>query len=84
MFSSCLYNSCRLVYQSRKRGMLENDLLLSTFIAKYLDRFTDKQLEQYDRQVLLECFYWLVFDLEKWIRWYGGNGSVRIASFLKF
>jgi len=26
----------RLIYQSRKRGMLENDLLLSTFASKYL------------------------------------------------
>lgn len=29
--------------------MLENDLLLSTFAAKYLDKFTEQQVEQYDR-----------------------------------
>lgn len=40
---------CRLLYQSRKRGMLENDLLLSTFAAKYLETFTEQQIEQYDR-----------------------------------
>lgn len=41
----------RLVYQSRKRGMLENDLLLSTFVAKHLNSFTEKQLEEYDKYV---------------------------------
>lgn len=29
--------------------MLENDLLLSTFAAKYLAKFTNEQIDQYDR-----------------------------------
>uniref|UniRef100_T1GKH1 Succinate dehydrogenase assembly factor 2, mitochondrial n=1 Tax=Megaselia scalaris TaxID=36166 RepID=T1GKH1_MEGSC len=41
----------RLLYQSRKRGMLENDLLLSTFAARYLKDFTATQTEQYDKLI---------------------------------
>jgi succinate dehydrogenase assembly factor 2 len=41
----------RLIYQSRKRGMLENDLLLGTFVAKYLKTFNDSQLEEYDKLI---------------------------------
>ncbi|CAH1393230.1 unnamed protein product [Nezara viridula] len=55
----------RLLYQSRKRGMLENDLLLSTFVDKYLTEMNDKLLMQYDK--LINCsysdwdiYYWLV------------------------
>eukprot|EP00123_Amoebidium_parasiticum_P013748 comp22130_c0_seq1/m.32372 comp22130_c0_seq1/g.32372 ORF comp22130_c0_seq1/g.32372 comp22130_c0_seq1/m.32372 type:complete len:149 (-) comp22130_c0_seq1:272-718(-) len=52
----------RLVYQSRKRGMLENCLLLSTFAGAYLDKLTLEQLHQYDK--LLDendwdIFYWV-------------------------
>ncbi|KAI3397230.1 hypothetical protein diail_11109 [Diaporthe ilicicola] len=38
----------RLTYQSRKRGTLESDLLLSTFAAAYLPRMTPEQMRQYD------------------------------------
>ncbi|KAF2773779.1 DUF339-domain-containing protein [Teratosphaeria nubilosa] len=38
----------RLVYQSRKRGTLESDLLLSTFADKNLAHMTPTQLQQYD------------------------------------
>ncbi|XP_016840407.1 succinate dehydrogenase assembly factor 2, mitochondrial [Nasonia vitripennis] len=53
----------RLLYQSRKRGMLENGLLLSTFAKKYLDHFNEEQLKQYDRLINLpsndwDIFYW--------------------------
>lgn len=54
----------RLIYQSRKRGMLENGLLLSTFATKYLNTFDDKQLRLYDRLINLpsndwDIFYWM-------------------------
>ncbi|KAL2717738.1 hypothetical protein V1478_013438 [Vespula squamosa] len=53
----------RLIYQSRKRGMLENGLLLSTFAKKYLNNFNDSQLKLYDRLINLpsndwDIFYW--------------------------
>ncbi|GAB7351549.1 hypothetical protein MBLNU459_g2180t1 [Dothideomycetes sp. NU459] len=38
----------RLLYQSRKRGTLESDLLLSTFADANLGNMTPKQLQQYD------------------------------------
>ncbi|KAL9631665.1 MAG: hypothetical protein Q9164_005764 [Protoblastenia rupestris] len=38
----------RLLYQSRKRGTLESDLLLSTFADANLGRMTPQQLRQYD------------------------------------
>jgi succinate dehydrogenase assembly factor 2 len=41
----------RLLYQSRKRGMLENGLLLSTFAARFLDQFNEKQLDLYDNLI---------------------------------
>ncbi|XP_047522339.1 succinate dehydrogenase assembly factor 2-A, mitochondrial-like [Pieris napi] len=55
----------RLHYQSRKRGMLENDLLLSTFAKKYLDGFSEEQTILYDRLINSpsndwDIFYWIV------------------------
>ncbi|CAK1551718.1 unnamed protein product [Leptosia nina] len=55
----------RLHYQSRKRGMLENDLLLSTFAKKYLDGFNEEQTMMYDRLINSpsndwDIFYWIV------------------------
>ncbi|XP_062130755.1 succinate dehydrogenase assembly factor 2, mitochondrial [Drosophila sulfurigaster albostrigata] len=53
----------RLLYQSRKRGMLENDLLLSTFVAKYLKDFNAEQTALYDDLINgvsndWDIFYW--------------------------
>lgn len=39
----------RLMYQSRKRGMLENGLLLGSFASKHLATFDDEKLALYDR-----------------------------------
>ncbi|CAM1314370.1 SDHAF2 (predicted) [Pycnogonum litorale] len=53
----------RLLYQSRKRGMLENGLILSTFASKYLSTFDEKQLKLYDHLINTpsndwDIFYW--------------------------
>lgn len=53
----------RLVYQSRKRGILENGLLLASFADKHLSNFDAEQLALYDRLINLpsndwEIFYW--------------------------
>ncbi|KAG2218560.1 hypothetical protein INT45_006321 [Circinella minor] len=51
----------RLIYQSRKRGILETDLLLSTFAQKYLKEFNMEQLEKYDKlldEPDWDIFYW--------------------------
>ncbi|XP_055700376.1 succinate dehydrogenase assembly factor 2-B, mitochondrial-like [Phlebotomus papatasi] len=53
----------RLLYQSRKRGMLENDLLLSTFAGKYLSGMTAEQTKLYDKLINgpsndWDIYYW--------------------------
>ncbi|XP_068116944.1 succinate dehydrogenase assembly factor 2, mitochondrial [Hyperolius riggenbachi] len=53
----------RLVYESRKRGMLENCILLSLFAKKYLATMTNSQLSQYDQLINepsndWDIYYW--------------------------
>lgn len=53
----------RLLYQSRKRGMLENGVILSSFADKYLNKLDPNELDQYDRLINLptndwDIFYW--------------------------
>ncbi|KAK6455548.1 Flavinator of succinate dehydrogenase-domain-containing protein [Scheffersomyces xylosifermentans] len=51
----------RLVYQSRKRGILESDLLLSRFAKKYLQTFSEEELDEYDRlldEPDWDIYYW--------------------------
>ncbi|KAF2275356.1 DUF339-domain-containing protein [Westerdykella ornata] len=51
----------RLLYQSRKRGTLESELLLSTFADAYLHKMTPAQLQQYDRfldENDWDIYYW--------------------------
>ncbi|XP_011310856.1 succinate dehydrogenase assembly factor 2, mitochondrial-like [Fopius arisanus] len=51
----------RLTYQSRKRGMLENGLLLSTFAKKYLLNFNEHELSLYDRLINIPSNDWDIF-----------------------
>jgi succinate dehydrogenase assembly factor 2 len=39
----------RLVYQTRKRGMLEGDLLLSTFARDSLDAMSLAEMQEFDK-----------------------------------
>ncbi|XP_029416491.1 succinate dehydrogenase assembly factor 2, mitochondrial isoform X4 [Nannospalax galili] len=53
----------RLLYESRKRGMLENCILLSLFAKEYLHTMTEKQLNLYDRLINepsndWDIYYW--------------------------
>jgi len=51
----------RLLYQSRKRGTLESDLLLSTFASERLSSMNKAQLEQYDHfldENDWDIYYW--------------------------
>ncbi|RWS16423.1 succinate dehydrogenase assembly factor 2-like protein [Dinothrombium tinctorium] len=55
----------RLLYQSRKRGILENDLLLSTFAHKYLNTFDERKTQLYDCLINnghneWDIYYWAV------------------------
>ncbi|KAN0063460.1 Succinate dehydrogenase assembly factor 2 mitochondrial [Thecaphora frezii] len=51
----------RLVYQCRKRGTLETDLILSTFAKKELQKLPDDELDEFDRlldEPDWDIFYW--------------------------
>lgn len=55
----------RLLYQSRKRGILESDLLLSTFADVYLRTMTAEQLQEYDSfldENDWDIYYWATQD----------------------
>lgn len=60
----------RLLYQSRKRGTLENDLLLSTFAKQHLEEFSESQLQEYDALINQsttnewEIYYWCTGKIE--------------------
>ncbi|XP_007440437.1 succinate dehydrogenase assembly factor 2, mitochondrial [Python bivittatus] len=53
----------RLLYESRKRGMLENCLLLSLFAKENLNQMNEQQLDLYDRLINepsndWDIYYW--------------------------
>lgn len=50
----------RLVYQSRKRGTLESDLLLSTFARDQLPVMNEGELKEYDRVGFLSISTWFL------------------------
>lgn len=43
----------RLIYQSKKRGILENDIILGQFAEQRLEALDRPTLEAYDKVVLL-------------------------------
>jgi hypothetical protein len=45
----------RLVYQCRKRGTLETDLILSTFSKQYLDGMSVAQMQEFDKVSIGYC-----------------------------
>ncbi|KAI5963558.1 emi5 [Candida pseudojiufengensis] len=57
----------RLVYQSRKRGILESDLLLSRFAKKYLNQMSMEELDEYDKlldEADWDIYYWATKNYE--------------------
>ena len=53
----------RLLYQSRKRGMLENDLLLSNFASVYLPTMNEKDLDLYDKLINTPSNDWDLYHM---------------------
>jgi len=51
----------RLLYQSRKRGMLENCLLLSHFAAAYLTKLNAEDLDLYDKLINTPSNDWDIY-----------------------
>lgn len=62
----------RLVYQSRKRGTLESDLLLSTFARDHLHAMAIPELSEYDKlldESDWDIYYWATGNRTPPDRW---------------
>ncbi|KIY52830.1 mitochondrial protein [Fistulina hepatica ATCC 64428] len=62
----------RLVYQSRKRGTLESDLLLSTFAQQHLKEMDETELKEYDKlldEPDWDIYYWATDNRAPPERW---------------
>jgi len=64
----------RLIYQTRNRGTLESDLLLSTFARERLWEMNEEEMREFDR--LLDepdwnIYYWAIGKREPPERWAG-------------
>lgn len=73
----------RLLYQSRKRGILETDLLLSTFADANLPTMTPSQLHQYDRfldENDWDIYYWTTQTAPTTSTEYAEGGPAALAT----
>ncbi|GAA6027318.1 hypothetical protein JCM8097_002588 [Rhodosporidiobolus ruineniae] len=73
----------RLVYESRKRGILEMDLILSTYAKERLPEMSDRELREYDRFLTLPdwtIFYYVTGKAEAPEPW---KSSVVLADLLE-
>ncbi|WWC90179.1 uncharacterized protein L201_005112 [Kwoniella dendrophila CBS 6074] len=62
----------RLIYQTRKRGTLETDLILSTFAKEFLPTMSVEEMQQFDKlldEPDWDIFYWAVQKREPPPRW---------------
>ncbi|KAF8471520.1 Flavinator of succinate dehydrogenase-domain-containing protein [Gautieria morchelliformis] len=62
----------RLVYQSRKRGTLEADLLLSTFAGEHLRHMDEAELREFDKlmdEPDWDIYYWAIGKRDPPARW---------------
>uniref|UniRef100_A0A1I7TFN9 Succinate dehydrogenase assembly factor 2, mitochondrial n=1 Tax=Caenorhabditis tropicalis TaxID=1561998 RepID=A0A1I7TFN9_9PELO len=51
----------RLLYQSKKRGILENDILLGNFAEENLQQMSEVELKAYDKLINGEHMEWDLF-----------------------
>lgn len=64
----------RLVYQTRKRGTLESDLLLSTFAKEHLPKMSEVELREFDKlldEPDWDIYYWAINKKQPPKRWEG-------------
>ncbi|KAF8609609.1 mitochondrial protein, partial [Ceratobasidium sp. AG-I] len=62
----------RLVYQTRKRGTLESDLLLSTFAKENLPVMSEAELREFDKlldEPDWDIYYWSIDKRQPPKRW---------------
>ena len=55
----------KIIYRSEYRGTKEMDLLLGKFVKKYIDEFSDKELEQLEQFLKIDDDTLLKFYLDK-------------------
>ncbi|CCO29367.1 Succinate dehydrogenase assembly factor 2, mitochondrial OS=Cryptococcus neoformans var, neoformans serotype D (strain JEC21 / ATCC MYA-565) GN=EMI5 PE=3 SV=1 [Rhizoctonia solani AG-1 IB] len=64
----------RLVYQTRKRGTLESDLLLSTFAKEHLPKMSEHELKEFDKlldEPDWDIYYWATNKKQPPPKWEG-------------
>ncbi|KAF9112833.1 succinate dehydrogenase assembly factor 2 [Mortierella sp. AM989] len=72
----------RLTYQSRKRGILETDLLLSTFAKEYLGKMTIDECKRFDKfmdEPDWDIYYWVTGKKEVPEKWKGDDVFEKIV-----
>ncbi|NXV63835.1 SDHF2 factor, partial [Molothrus ater] len=79
----------RLLYESRKRGMLENCILLSLFAKENLARMSEEQLNRYDRLINepsndWDIYYWATGTCGHALGHWGGTWAQHRADFSLF
>ena len=55
----------KIIYRSEYRGTKEMDLLLGKFVKKYIDEFSDRELEQLEQFLKIDDDTLLKFYLDK-------------------
>ncbi|ORZ06771.1 Flavinator of succinate dehydrogenase-domain-containing protein, partial [Lobosporangium transversale] len=76
----------RLTYQSRKRGILETDLLLSTFAKDHLKSMSLEECKQFDKfmdEPDWDIYYWVTGKKEVPDRWKNSPVFERIRKHAK-
>ncbi|KAI0754353.1 DUF339-domain-containing protein [Daedaleopsis nitida] len=76
----------RLVYQSRKRGTLESDLLLSTFAQEQLGRMGAAELHEFDKlmdEPDWDIYYWATGKKTPPERWVGSSVLEKLREHVK-
>ncbi|GJJ75287.1 succinate dehydrogenase assembly factor 2 [Entomortierella parvispora] len=76
----------RLTYQSRKRGILETDLLLSTFAKEFLKDMSIEDCRRFDKfmdEPDWDIYYWVTGKKEVPERWKGDKVFEQIVKHAK-
>lgn len=76
----------RLLYQSRKRGISENGILLASFANKFLPTMNEKQLDEFDQIISglhneWDLYYWITNAKEIPIELHGNEMIYHLKSF---
>ncbi|KAI8349765.1 Flavinator of succinate dehydrogenase-domain-containing protein, partial [Mortierella sp. GBAus27b] len=76
----------RLTYQSRKRGILETDLILSTFAKDFLNTMTLEECRTFDKimdEPDWDIYYWVTGKKDVPEKWRDNEVFLRIVQHAK-